>query len=55
MKSGDEDLDRMENLDHDPSKYTNLMQNMEGIECEYNQMGLRILGTKRKITVGNKL
>jgi hypothetical protein len=42
MKSDDEDLGRLENLDHDPSKYMNLMQNMDGIECEYNQMGLRI-------------
>jgi hypothetical protein len=55
MKSDDEDLDTMENLDHDPSKYTNLMKNMEGIECEYNKMGLEILGTERKIKNGNIL
>jgi hypothetical protein len=42
MKNGDEYLDRMENLDHDPPNNPNLMQNMEGIECEYNQMGLQV-------------
>jgi hypothetical protein len=42
MKSGDKDLDRLENLDHDPPNNLNLMQNMEGIECEYNQMGLQV-------------
>jgi len=40
---------------HDPLKNMNLTQNMEGIKREYNRMGLRILGAKRKIKIGNNL